>query len=98
MTNDRFASTESFGGIDADADRLLDECFEDHDAYLQARDHKRFLIIGRKGSGKTAIYRKLISRPSAKFDVFAFGHDFTDYPWQHHDKQEAVGVPEEERF
>jgi hypothetical protein len=26
---------ESFGGIDADTDFLLDECFEDHEAYLR---------------------------------------------------------------
>ena len=50
---------ESFGAVDADADELLDTCFEDHEAYLEAKSHKRFLVIGRKGSGKTAIYRKL---------------------------------------
>jgi hypothetical protein len=25
---------ESFGGIDADTDQLLDECFDDHEAYF----------------------------------------------------------------
>jgi len=90
------ADTDTFGGLDADTDKLLDSCFEDHEAYLSALKHQRFLVLGRKGSGKTAIFRKLIT--TRKHDVFTFGHTFTDYPWHHHDKQESIGVPEEERF
>ncbi len=87
---------ESFGAVDADADRLLEKCFEDHEAYLDARAHKKFLVIGRKGSGKTAIYKKLLREK--QFDRFSFGHDFSDYPWALHDKQAGAGVPEEERY
>lgn len=87
---------ETFGGIDADTDLLLDTCFERHEAYLESKEHKRFLVLGRKGSGKTAIFRKFIS--TRAHDFFSFGHTFTDYPWHHHDKQAAVGVPEEERY
>lgn len=87
---------DTFGGIDADTDNLLDICFEDHEAFFQARDHQRFLVLGRKGSGKTAIFRKFITTREHSF--FSFGHTFTDYPWHHHDKQAAVGVPEEERY
>lgn len=87
---------ETFGGIDADTDSLLDTCFEQHEAYLQSKGHKRFLVLGRKGSGKTAIFRKFISTRS--HDFFSFGHTFSDYPWHHHDKQAAIGVPEEERY
>jgi hypothetical protein len=90
------ADVESFGAIDADADKLLDTCFEDHEAYLDARSHAKFLVLGRKGSGKTAIYRKLLR--DARHDSFSFGHDFTDYPWHLHDKQGHAGVPEEHRF
>lgn len=32
---------ESFGGIYADADTLLDECFQDHEAYLAALKHTK---------------------------------------------------------
>ena len=92
----RFNEVESFGAIDADADQLLDTCFEDHEAYLDAKAHRKFLIIGRKGSGKTAIYRKVLKE--TRFDAFSFGHDFSDYPWQLHEKQADMGVPEEERF
>lgn len=75
---------------------LLEDCFQSHDAYTQAIEHRRFLVIGRKGSGKTAIFRKIIR--TRAHDVFAFGHAFTDYPWHHHDAQATIGVPEEDRY
>ncbi|HWW96588.1 MAG TPA: hypothetical protein VNY74_02785 [Edaphobacter sp.] len=84
------------GAVDADADNLLEQCFEDHEAYLNAKSHKKFLIIGRKGSGKTAIYRKLLREKS--YSRFSFGHDFTDYPWHLHNHQAVVGVPDEQKF
>lgn len=89
-------SVESFGGIDADADNLLDQCFQDHEAYTEAMIHSRQFILGRKGSGKTAIYRKIVG--TSRYDVFAAGHTFADYPWHHHKLQESVGVPAELRY
>jgi len=50
----------SFGAIDADFDDLLDTCFQDHEAYASALAHERFLVVGRKGAGKTAIFKKII--------------------------------------
>lgn len=85
-----------FGGIDADADELLRDAFKDHPAYQDARAHRRFVIVGRKGSGKTAIFKKLITERSAT--TFSYGHTFDDYPWHHHDLQAQVGVPEERRY
>jgi len=93
---ERLSNVASFGGIDADTDTLLEQCFEDHEVYQETKNHKRFLILGRKGSGKTAIFRKFIS--AREHDVFTFGHTFTDYPWHYHDKQIAIGVPAEERY
>lgn len=87
---------ENFGGIDADGDALLRACFADHECYVSARDMQKFLVLGRKGSGKTAIYKKLILTKHA--DVFSFGYSFDDYPWHHHDLQAEVGVPEERRY
>ena len=58
-----------FGAVDADADRLLEQCFEDHEAYLDAKSHRKFLVLGRKGSGKTAIYKKLLREST--YDVFS---------------------------
>lgn len=64
----------SFGGIDAEADALLDECFQDHEAYLKVLSHERPLVLGRKGSGKTAIFRKIIL--ARKHDFFCLWAHF----------------------
>jgi len=93
---EQLLEVDSFGGIDADTDALLEQCFEDHEAYLETVAHNRFLVLGRKGSGKTAIFRKIIA--TREHNVFSFGHTFLDYPWHHHDKQAAIGVPAEERY
>lgn len=87
---------ESFGGIDADADDLLEDCFRDHEAYAGLLAHKRPIILGRKGSGKTAIFRKLVR--TRQWNLLSFGHTFSDYPWHHHRLQELVGVPAEQRY
>ena len=86
----------SFGSTDADSDDLLDQAFEDHEAYTLAVSHRHPLVVGRKGSGKTAIFRKIIR--TQQHDFFAYGHTFSDYPWHHHQLQAMVGVPEEQRF
>ncbi|TNC17189.1 hypothetical protein FHE66_11760 [Georgenia sp. 311] len=86
----------SFGAVDADADVLLDACFQDHDAYVSVRDMRSFLILGRKGSGKTAIYKRIVEGRSQ--DAFQIGYSFDDYPWSHHDLQAENGVPEERRY
>jgi hypothetical protein len=85
-----------FGALDADEDALLRECLQGHPAYLSARTHDRWLIIGRKGTGKTAIFKRLIT--DRAHDRFSFGHTFDDYPWEYHDLQAQVGVPEERRY
>jgi hypothetical protein len=89
-------TVEHFGAIDADADELLRECFQDHEAYTRARNNSSFLILGRKGSGKTAIYKRFITEKS--HERFSYGHSFDDYPWHHHDLQAQTGVPEERRY
>lgn len=87
---------ENFGTIDADSDDLLYECFEDHEAYLNVINMKKFLISGRKGAGKTAIFKRLITFKDPQ--VFAFGHTFSDYPWHLHDKQGRIGVPDQDKY
>ncbi len=92
----RLLDINNFGSTDADADDLLDVAFESHAAYVDGIEHRRPVVIGRKGSGKTAIYRKIIR--TREFNVFSYGHTFTDYPWNHHHLQGMAGVPEEQRF
>lgn len=92
----KLINVESFGGIDADNDDILFECFEDHEAFLELLKLKKFLIIGRKGSGKTAIFKKLLMSKNPNF--FAFGHTFSDYPWHYHDKQARIGIPDYDKY
>ncbi len=89
-------SIENFGAIDADNDELLFDCFEDHEAYINAVNCKKYLIVGRKGSGKTAIFKKLITTKEPKY--FCFGHTFSDYPWHYHDKQARIGIPDFDKY
>lgn len=87
---------EKFGVSEADNDDLLLDCFEDHEAYIAARAHRKFLIVGRKGSGKTAIFRKLVSESNST--RFCSGHSFSDYALFHHDRQRKTGVPDAECY
>jgi energy-coupling factor transporter ATP-binding protein EcfA2 len=87
---------DGFGAIDADNDELLFSCFENHQAYLSIRKRHRFLILGRKGCGKTAIFKHLLAL--RQHDVFSYGHTFSDYPWHHHDLQSRAGIPDFDRF
>jgi hypothetical protein len=90
------ASVDHFGAIDADNDELLFTCFEDHEAYLDLLAQRKFLVIGRKGSGKTAIFKQMITARAPEF--FCFGHTFSDYPWHHHDLQARIGIPDFDKF
>jgi energy-coupling factor transporter ATP-binding protein EcfA2 len=90
------SDVDTFGAIDADNDQLLLPCFEDHEAYLDVRNQKRFLVVGRKGSGKTAIFKKLLGIDNPGY--FCFGHTFSDYPWHYHDKQARMGIPDFDKY
>ena len=87
---------DSFGSIDADSDKILLNAFEEHEAFSDAINFDKFLIIGKKGSGKTAIFKKIITQKAD--NIFTYGHTFSDYPWHHHEKQKIVGVPEQDRY
>ncbi|MDL1988980.1 MAG: hypothetical protein LWX08_15320 [Deltaproteobacteria bacterium] len=89
-------SIDSFGSIDADNDSILLDAFEEHEAFIDAIIFKKFLIIGKKGSGKTAIFKKIITQKS--HTIFTYGHTFSDYPWHYHEKQKVIGVPKQDRY
>lgn len=87
---------QSFGGTDADNDEILLRAFEDHEAYIDVIERRRHMVIGRKGSGKTAIFKKIITTREPNF--FAYGHTFSDYPWHHHERQARVGIPDFDKY
>lgn len=90
------ADVDNFGAVDADSDVLLSDCFQDHPAYLDVLEGRRSLVLGRKGSGKTAIYKRLLEQETSEH--LALGNSFEDYPWAHHDLQAQGGVPQERRY
>lgn len=89
-------TVENFGGTDADNDDILLKAFEDHEAYLDIIALRRHMVIGKKGSGKTAIFKKIITTKS--YDFFSFGHTFSDYPWHYHEKQARIGIPDFDKY
>jgi len=90
------AEARFFGAVDADNDDLLLKSFENHQAFLNVINQERFLVLGKKGSGKTAIFKKLLD--VSEHDFFCFGHTFSDYPWHYHDLQARAGIPDFDKF
>jgi hypothetical protein len=92
----KLKEVQTFGGIDASADRILLAAFENHAAYKNALELSRPIIVGRKGSGKSAIYKKITSDANPK--AYSLGFVFSDYPWEHHLRQKQSEVPVEECY
>lgn len=86
----------AFGNIDALQDELLYSCFEQHEAYINMLNFSKFLAVGKKGSGKTAIFRMILD--SKQHDTFTEGYNLNDYPWHYHDLQARIGVPDSEKY
>ncbi|HVB55067.1 MAG TPA: hypothetical protein VNE63_01370 [Candidatus Acidoferrales bacterium] len=89
-------NVDNFGGTDADNDDILLQAFEDHEAYLDIIALRRHMIVGKKGSGKTAIFKKIITTKTPNF--FSYGHTFSDYPWHYHEKQARIGIPDFDKY
>ncbi|GEM_PF-590181 len=105
--NKPLADIEEFGTIDAESDDLLALCFQSHPAFQKALEEqdRHFLILGRKGSGKTAIYKEIVSlgdvSPSQRqreHNIFSVGYTSADYPWHYHSKQVVSSAAEQERY
>lgn len=93
---EKLRDVQTFGGIDASSDRILLQAFEDHSAYKAALDFSRPIILGRKGAGKSAVFKKITS--DDRDEVASSGFTFSDYPWEHHGQQKQSGVPVEECY
>ena len=92
----KIETIKTIGGIDADTDDLLMQCFQNHHSYKEIKNLEKYIVLGRKGTGKTAIFKKFLNKK--EHDYFCFGHTFSDYPWHYHDKQAKIGVPEFDKF
>jgi hypothetical protein len=87
---------EEFGRIDAESELQLGEFFLRTDAYKRIEDQQHPVVVGRKGTGKTAIYKVLLQRASDLSNVHAAGLLFANYPWgAHADVQDTDAAPVE---
>lgn len=85
----------NFGRLDAESDRDLADYFVDTGVVNRIAAGQRYLVIGRKGSGKTALF--------AHTDEHRLGCpirrlDFGDYSWDAHRKLREEGVFGEAAF
>lgn len=83
-----------FGAIDAESDNRLIEYFFRTPILDSLYNYDKSIIIGRKGTGKTAIY-KYIENDKQKY---ASSLLFKDYPWKVHDRFKNDIVSERESF
>lgn len=89
-------SIEEFGNIDANDDELLEACFEEHEAYTKLVSFSKNIVVGKKGSGKTAIFKKIINLKNS--NVFSHGYNLRDYPWHLHVKQATEVFNNQEKY
>lgn len=79
----------NFGRLEAESDRNLSEYFIDTGVLDRISSGQRQFIIGRKGSGKTALFKNTeserLGRPIIRMD-------FDDYSWEAHKKLKEEGV------
>lgn len=85
-----------FGEIDAESDARLGEYFISTPAFAALVEQRRYVAIGRKGSGKTAIYRELRDRTEP--DFASIGLSFAGYPWGAHSTVASAVASATERF
>jgi hypothetical protein len=84
-----------FGRLDAESDSALSEYFVDIGTFRKIHQGRVSYIIGRKGSGKTAIFQTANER---NIGHHVIRYDFQDYPWEVHKAIQDYGVPGEAAF
>ncbi len=87
-------SINDFGAIDAENDIRLIEYFYHTQIIDELFGYKKSIIIGRKGSGKTAIYKFIKSEKKHNFSALLF----KDYPWKLHDQYKNTIVSARESY
>lgn len=78
-----------FGHCDAEADPNLIRYFLETESYHRILSGEKMYVIGRKGTGKSAIYKvieKLEQNPENKKLLSVAALTFDTYPWQIHNK------------
>jgi len=87
---------DTFGAIDAESDERLGEYFVTTPMYEALVGQQRYIALGRKGSGKTALFRELLNSVDAA--TFVTGLGFADYPWGAHNDTSNLQASPGERY
>ena len=87
-----------FGANAAEDDSLLVRCFQSHPIFQKVLPDEHFLILGRKGSGKTAICKEIMRLREKQDDILSVEYDFTRYPWDYHKLMVVASDAEQERY
>lgn len=98
MTSTSGLRIQQFGSIDAESEDQLAEFFLRTDAYGRIEDQEHPIVVGRKGTGKTAIYKALTNRSTAYNNVHTSGLLFKNYPWGAHAKVADADAASVERY
>ena len=85
----------NFGEVDAESDTRLADFFVDTGVLKRIGDGSRQFIIGRKGSGKTALFQQA-QRSIKGSKVIPL--EFSDYAWEQHKAVKELGLPAESTF
>jgi len=85
---------ENFGAIDAENDERLIEYFYRTSIIDKLFTYQKSIIIGRKGSGKTAIYKYIQNEKKQNCTALLF----KDYPWKTHDRFKNNVVSDRESY
>lgn len=70
-----------FGDIDGYGDPNLDQYFLDNDYWNRVVNSKTYFVIGRKGTGKSSVYR-MIKEQSFEKGILVENKDFGDFPFE----------------
>ena len=86
---------DSFGDVAAEDDPVLDY-FVTTEAVSRINDGEQWLVLGRKGAGKTAIVRYFSE--GRHLDSFSKALNLRNYPWSAHATRRDSGASEMEAF
>ena len=70
-----------FGDIDGSGEPKLEQYFLDSDYWNRVVENKTFFVIGKKGTGKSSIYR-MVKGQGADRGVIVENKDFGDFPFE----------------
>lgn len=80
-TKIQLLKTIDFGDIDGYGDPNLDKYFLDKDYWNKIVNNKTYFVIGKKGTGKSSIYRMIYEQGISK-GAFIENKDFGEFPFE----------------